>query len=117
MEVIYPLHLRLVQPPHVLSQPPLVQSPNLLQQDHGILGQAVSFGRELNVGGQTGLAGLGRNGRRDYSRTVAVARVILHNKHRTHTPLLAAHHRAQVGIKNVSTFDAVIHKSSHSAGK
>ena len=32
------------------------------------------------------------------------------------SPLLTAHHRAQIGIKDVSSFYAVVHKSSHSAG-
>ena len=47
---------------------------------------------------------------------VAVAGVVLHDQHRPHTPLFAAHHRAEVCIKNVSTLYAMIHKSSHSAG-
>ena len=33
------------------------------------------------------------------------------------TPLLAAHHRAQVGIINLAALDIRIHKRSHSAGR
>src|SRR5699024_10638631 len=46
---------------------------------------------------------------------VPVAGVVLHDQHRAHTPLLAAHHGTQVGIEDISSFYAVIHSSSHSA--
>ena len=42
--VVHPLHLRFVQPPHVLSQPPFVQRPDLFQQHHRLLGQSVGVG-------------------------------------------------------------------------
>ena len=115
--VVHPLHLRLVQPAHVLSQPPFVQGADLFQQHHRLLGQAAGVCRELNVGGQFGLAGLRGDGGGDDRGAVAVAGVVLHDEHRPHAPLLAAHHGAQVGIEDVSAFYAVVHKSSHSAGK
>ena len=68
------------------------------------------------MGGQTGLSGLRGDGGGDHGGTVAVAGVVLYDQHRTHAPLLTAHHRAQIGIKDVSSFYAVVHKSSHSAG-
>ena len=41
---VHLLHLLLIQPAHILSQPLLVQGPYLLQQHHGILGQPVGVG-------------------------------------------------------------------------
>ena len=99
----------------MLSQPLFVQGADLFQQHHGILGQSVVLGRELNVGGKPGLARLGGDGRGDHSGAVPVAGVVLYDEDRPDPSLLAAHHGAQVGIENVSTFHAVIHKSSHSA--
>ena len=70
------------------------------------------------MGGQLGLAHLGGDGRRDDGGAVAVSRVILDDEHRAHAPLLAAHHRAQVGIENIASFDyTVVHVISHSAGR
>ena len=42
--VVHPLHLRFVQPAHMLSQPPFVQRPDLFQQHHRLLGQSVGVG-------------------------------------------------------------------------
>ncbi len=50
--------------------------------------------------GSFGLTGAGGNSRRDDGWAVAVAGVVLHDQHRAHAPLLAAYHRAQVGIIN-----------------
>lgn len=68
------------------------------------------------MGGQSGLPCLGGDGRGDDSRAMTVARIVLDDQNRPHAPLLTAHHRAQIGIKDVSSFYAVVHKSSHSAG-
>ena len=115
--VVHPLHHRAVHPAHPLPQAAFVQGADLLQQDHGILGQTAALGRHLDVGGQLGLAHLGGDGRRDDGGAVAVAGVVLHDQHRAHAPLLAAHHRAQVGIINFAALDIRIHKRSHSAGR
>ena len=69
------------------------------------------------MGGEPGLSGLGGDGRRDDGGTVPVSRVILHDEHRPHAPLLTAHHRAEVGVKNIASSYAVVHTLSHSAGK
>ena len=54
------------------------------------------------MGGQAGLSRLRGNGSGDHGGAVAVARVVLHDEHRPHAPLLAAHHGTEVGIKNVA---------------
>ena len=115
--VVHPLHHRAVHPAHPLPQAAFVQGADLLQQDHGILGQAAALGRHLDMGGQLGLAHLGGDGRRDDGGAVAVSRVILDDEHRAHAPLLAAHHRAEIGVEDVASFHTVVHVRSHSAGR
>ena len=88
---------------------------DLLQQDDGLLGQPAAEGRDGDMGGQPGLPGLGGDGRGNDCGTVPVPGVVLNDQDRTDAPLLTAHHGTQVGIKNISSFYAVIHKSSHSA--
>ena len=60
--------------------------------------------------GQLGLPRLGGDGRCDDGGAVAVAGVVLHDEHRTHAALLTAHHRAEIGIVDLSTSDIGIHK-------
>ena len=43
--VVHPLHHRAVHPAHPLPQAAFVQGADLLQQDHGILGQTAALGR------------------------------------------------------------------------
>ena len=107
---VYPLHHRSVHLTHPLPQPPLIQRTDLLLQDHRILGQAAALGRHLDMGGQLGLPRLGGDGRCDDGGAVAVAGVVLHDEHRTHATLLTAHHRAEIGIVDLSTSDIGIHK-------
>ena len=80
------MHQLVVQPTHLLSQPFFIQGPDLLQQDHGILGQAVIHGGQLNVRRELGLAGLGCDGGGDHRRAVPVACVVLDDKDRADTP-------------------------------
>ena len=69
------------------------------------------------MGGQPGLPGLGGDGCGDDGGAVAVAGVVLHDEHRAHAPLLAAHHRAEIGVEDVASFHTVVHVRSHSAGR
>ena len=60
--------------------------------------------------GQLGLAHLRGDGRRDHRGAVAVSRVVLHDQYRSDAALLAAHHRAEVGVIDLSALDSCIHK-------
>ena len=60
--VIHLVHLRLVQPTHVLPQAALVDGPDLLQEDHRVFGQAHTVSSDVDVGRQAGLTGLAGNG-------------------------------------------------------
>lgn len=72
--------------------------------------------REIWVG-QAGLSRLGRDGRRNHRWAVLVAGVVLDDEDRADAPLFTAHHRAEIGVKNVASFHTVVHVHSHSAGK
>ena len=107
---IHLLHHRAVHAAHSLPQAALIQRADLLQQDHGILGQAAALRRQGDMSRQLGLPQLGGDGRRDDRGAVAVAGVVLHDQHRTHAPLLAAHHGAEIGVVYVAASDIRIHK-------
>ena len=61
--VVHLVHLGLVQPPHMLPQAALIDGPDLFQEDHRILGQSDAAACDVDVGGQTGFAGLAGDGR------------------------------------------------------
>ena len=48
----------------------------------------------------------------NHRRAVPIAHIILDNKYWTDAPLFAADHRAEIGIVNISPFDAGIHFGS-----
>ena len=56
--------------------------------------------------GQLGLAGAGGNGCGDDGRAVSVAGIVLHDQHRPHASLLAAYHRAEIGIIYFASSDS-----------
>ena len=72
--------------------------------------QTAALRRQRDMGRQSGLAQLGGDGRRDDRGAVAVAGVVLHDEHRAHTALLAAHHGAEIGVVYVAASDIRIHK-------
>ena len=86
-----------------------VQRSDLFQQDDGIPRQSAALRGQCDMGGQLGLAQLRGDGGGDDRRAVAVAGVVLHDEHRPHTALFAAHHGAEIGIIDVAASDACIH--------
>ena len=96
---IHLLHDVVLYPSHFLPQAFFIQGADLLQQDDGVLGQAAALAGQTQMWvGSLALPVLGGNSRRDDGGAVAVAGVVLHDQHRPHAALLAAHHRAEVGI-------------------
>ena len=107
--VVHPAHHILVQLAHAFPQALFVDGADLLQQDHGVLGETAARPLQGDVGGQAGLPRLGGDGRRDHGGRIAVADVVLHDKYRPHPALLAAHHGAQVRIINIASSDCPQH--------
>ena len=107
-------HRFFIQRSHFLAQPPLIQRADLLGQNDGILGQAVIGGAERDMRRHFGLVDLRCNGGGNHGRAIPVAHIVLYDQHRADTALLTADHRAEIGIVNISPFDAGIHVGSHS---
>ena len=61
------------------------------------------------VGRQPGFARLTGDRRRNDRRRMAIAHIILDNQHRAGASLLTAHHRTQIGIKNIASSHVRIH--------
>ena len=96
---------------HPLPQTLFVQRPHLFQQDDGIPAEAAALiHRKVNMCRQPGLARLRGDRRCNDRRAVAVAGIVLDDQHRPHAPLLAAHHRGEIGIVNIAALDTCIHK-------
>ena len=93
---------------HFFLQTPLVDRPNLFEQDDRVLRQpAVRL--HGYVRRQTRFAGLARNCGGDHSRAVFVPDVILNDENGPHPALLASDDRREVGVVDIASSDANIH--------
>ena len=88
-----------------LFEPLLVNGPQLLQQDHGILDHIAFPRRQFHMRWQLCLIHAGGNCRTDHGRTVSVSNIILDDEHRPYTALLRAYHRPQVRIIDIASSD------------
>ena len=59
------------------------------------------------MGGEPGLVLLGCDGGGDDGGAVAIAHIVLHDEHRAHTALLAAHHRTEIRIIDLAASDDI----------
>lgn len=115
--VIDLVHQLIIQLTHAVLQSLFINRPDLLQQYYGILAETVGFRAKLNMSGQLSLINLRRDSSGDNGRAVLVADIVLNNKYRTHASLLAANHRAQVSIIDISSFYTVYQDTSLSDGR
>lgn len=115
--VIDLVHQLIIQLTHAVLQSLFIDRPDLFQQYHGILAETVGFRAKLNMSGQLSLIDLRRDSSGDNGRAVLVADIVLNNKYRTHASLLAANHRAQVSIIDISSFYTVYQDTSLSDGR
>ena len=86
--VVYLGHGICIQAAHFFPQSAFVDGADLFEQYDGIFGKATVFGVQLDVGGKLGLLFLACDSRRDHSRAVPIANIILYNKYWTHAALL-----------------------------
>ena len=103
--LVYFFHRIIIHRTHLLAQSALVEGAYLLQQHHAVLAQSAAAGLDRYVGGELGLALPAGYRRGDNGGGVAVAYVVLHNQHRPYPALLAADHRAEIGVIYISSFD------------
>ena len=90
---------------HFFFQAALVKSPDLLQEDDGVLGKAAAVGIQLDVSGELCLVPLAGDGGGDDGGAVAIAHIVLDDEDGTDAALLRAYHGAQVGVVDFSSFD------------
>lgn len=69
-------------------QSAFVDGADLFEQYDGIFRKATVFGVQLDMGGKLGLLFLACDSRRDHSRAVPIANIVLYNKYWTHAALL-----------------------------
>lgn len=91
------------------EQAGFIESAYLLEQNNAVPVESHASGFQLNVRGESGFADLTGDGGGDDGRRMPVADVILYNKYRAHPALLAADHRRQIGVIDLSSFDHVFH--------
>ena len=102
------IHDALVRVAHVLAQAAFVDGADLLEQDDGVLIQPHVVPGERNVRREPRLAGLAGDGGGDDGWRVFVAGVVLNDEHGACAALLAADHRAEIGIEIIAAFHVCI---------
>ena len=90
--------------PDARHEPPLIDGPDLLQQNDAVLGKPERRG-EFNVRGEPRLVDLARDGGGDDGGGILVARIVLHHQHGAHPALFAPHNGGEIGIIQFSAFD------------
>ena len=110
---VYLLHRAVVKLAHALLQALLVDGTYLLEQYDRVFDKpaarvtdALARGH-LNVGGKLSLSGAAGYCRRDDSRAVFVAHIVLNDEHGSHAALLGPDHWAEIGVIYVSSVDSV----------
>ena len=94
-----------IQMAYLILQSPFVNSPKLLKENYRVFHDRIRRRIDLYMRRQLGFIHPGSNGRTDHCGTVFVSHVVLNDQNRPDTALLTAHYRAQVRIKNVTSFD------------
>ena len=102
------IHMRFIQCSHFLTQPAFIQGTNLFRENHRIPCQAKASGTKGNMCRHFRFIDLRCNRGCNHSRTVPVSNIILHNEYRAHAALLAAYHRRQICIIDISTLDMML---------
>ena len=98
-------HLGGVQCSNALSEPGLINSAKLLQEDNGTTAQSIRLPIQTNMCRQPRFSHLAGDGGCDHCGAVAVAYIVLQNEYRTDTTLLRPDDWPQVSIVNVTTAD------------
>lgn len=77
---------------HLVLQPPLIDGPQLLQQDDRILHDRILRRIDLDMGRQLCLVHLGCDRGTDHRRTVLIPDIVLYDQDRADPTLFAADH-------------------------
>src|SRR5579875_871280 len=91
------------QPGHGVVQAPLVDGPNLFEQNETVPTEGRILSADGHMDGEPGLVLLGGDGGDNHGGAVLVADVVLEDEHRPHAALFRSDHRRQVCEKHVAT--------------
>jgi hypothetical protein len=96
--------MRIVQPSHVFPQATLIDGADLLQKDHRILAQAHTAAGNIDMCRESCFTCLTGDGSGNNRGRMPVSGIILNDQDRPCPSLLAAYHRAQIGIVDITAF-------------
>ena len=99
------IHDTVVQVSHFFLKAAFIEGTYLLEKNDGILGETGLIRIYVDMSWKSGLSHTGGNSGGDHRWAIAVTNVILNYKNGTETALLRADHGAEIGIKNISTFN------------
>ena len=102
--IVDPLHDGVVKMSHLFLQTALVDRPDLLEQNDGILCKAEAVGEYINMRRQTVFCNLACDGGGDDGRAVFVAHIVLNDEYGTQSSLLRTDDGTEIGIINISAF-------------
>ena len=93
--------------PDAFFQPPFIESADLFQKNHAILGEPVSR-RKLDMGRQTRFSDFACYSGGDDGRGILVPDVVLNDQHRSNSALFATDDGGKIRIIQFTSFD--LHK-------
>ena len=99
------IHDTVIQVSHFFLKAAFIEGTYLLEKNDGILGETGLVRIYVDMSWKSGLSHTGGNSGGDHRWAIAVTNVILNYKNGTETALLRADHGAEIGIKNISTFN------------
>ena len=108
--IVHLLHYQIIKMSHFFFKSFFIYRTYLLKQYNGIFCKTEFVRIYVYVGRHFGFAELAGNRRRYNGGTVFVSDVVLYDKNGAESALLTAHDGAEVGIVDVSSFYAGIHK-------
>lgn len=98
---------------NLVSQPLLIDRPNLFEQNHGVPVKAVRSRINLDMRWKLCLLNLGGNSRHDTRWTEPIADIVLDHQNRPNSALLGTDNGRKIRKKNVTTFyDHCLHPAN-----
>ena len=94
-----------VEVAHFVAEAFFIDGAHLLEQDHGVLGEADAFGGEIDVGREAVFPEAAGDGGGDDGGAVSVADVVLDDEDGPDSSLFAAHDGAEIGVIDIAAFD------------
>lgn len=102
-------HNGTVKVSHFFLQTALVESSDLLEQDHRIFCESDSIRADVDMGGKSCFSHTGGDRGGDHSRAVTVANIVLYNKYGSQSALLTSYNGTEICVKYITSSDVRQH--------